>query len=144
MADGLRIERPSSAAIRGSGPTTPSSATAAKGDASGSALFASSSGAKRAQVDAALEYALEQAIGERPKRPLALVAEKLRQWDDAINGTWALKRRAEQVFSQATADGSDTLDVAELVAMRQSPEYKEQMLTLIDTEATAESISLNG
>jgi len=55
----------------------------------------------RQQVDSALEYALERAIAERPAKPLLLVAAKLRMWDEAVNGSWPLRKRSEAVFRRA-------------------------------------------
>jgi hypothetical protein len=68
----------------------------------------------RQQVDSALEYALERAIAERPAKPLLLVAAKLRMWDEAVNGSWPLRKRSEAVFRRADGDGSGQLDLAEL------------------------------
>lgn len=80
---------------------------------------------KRQQVDAALEYALEATLGERPVKPLQLVAAKLREWDAAVNGDWPLRREAEAVFGRADADGSGHLDLTELTAMREDPKFAE-------------------
>jgi hypothetical protein len=55
------------------------------------AWLGSSPEAKRQQLDSAIEYALEQAILERPEKPLQCMAQKLRDWDDAVNGSWPLK-----------------------------------------------------
>ena len=68
----------------------------------------------RQQVDSALEYALERAIAERPTKPMLLVAAKLRLWDEAVNGSWPLRKRSEAVFRRADGDGSGELDLAEL------------------------------
>ena len=80
---------------------------------------------KRQQVDAALEYALEATLAERPVKPLKLVAAKLREWDAAVNGDWPLRREAEAVFARADADASGHLDLAEMTAMRQDPKFAE-------------------
>ena len=73
--------------------------------------------AKRVQLDSAIEYALERALAERPPKPLPHVAQKLRLFDDAVNGLWPLRDRSEAVFRQADSDGSGHLDLSELRAM---------------------------
>ena len=96
------------------------------------AWLRSSPEAKKQQVDAALEYALESTLQVRPAKPLMLVAQKLREWDDAVNGKWPLRSESEAVFARADADGSGQLDLAEMTAMRASAEYGELMLTNLD------------
>ena len=97
---------------------------------------------RRAHVDAALEYALERAIADRPTKPLVHVADKLRKWDEAVLGDWRLKKRAQNIFERADADGSGFLDLAELTAMKNSPEFGEAMLSIIDADSGGQ-IELN-
>ena len=93
------------------------------------AWLRSSPEAKKQQVDAALEYALEATLQVRPAKPLLLVAQKLREFDDAVNGKWPLRTECEAVFARADADGSGMLDLAEMTAMRASAEYGELVRT---------------
>ena len=90
-----------------------------------SSWLRSSPEGKKQQVDSALEFALEAALAVRPTKPLLLVAEKLREWDAAVNGEWELRSAAETAFSRGDASGSGTLDPAALTAMRQSNAYSE-------------------
>lgn len=87
---------------------------------------------KRHQVDAALDYALECTLAERPNQPLLLVAEKLRAWDAAVASAWPLRAEAEAVYAKADGDGSGQLDLSELSSMRQSEEYASLMLASVD------------
>ena len=79
--------------------------------------------AQKQQVDAALEFALEATLQERPKKPLVLVSKKLREFDAAVNGDWELRPECEAVFNRADADGSGMLNLTEIHAMRQSEEF---------------------
>lgn len=89
---------------------------------------------KKQQVDTALEYAVEATLGERPAKPLLMVAAKLREWDAAVNAEWPLRREAEAVFSRADVDSSGSLDMSEISAMRQDPKFAELMLNNLDTD----------
>ena len=97
--------------------------------------------AKRAQVDSALEFALEGVLKDRPNKPLTLLAKKLRQWDDAINGQWPLRAESEKVFTKADKDGSGQLNLAELTALREDPTFSAMVLQDSDTDLSG-SISL--
>ena len=68
------------------------------------AWLRSSPEAKKQQVDAALEYALESTLQVRPAKPLMLVAQKLREWDDAVNGKWPLRSESEAVCGGARCE----------------------------------------
>ena len=92
---------------------------------------------KRQQVDAALEWALEATLAERPIKPLKLVASKLREWDAAVNGDWPLRREAESVFARADVDGSGHLDLTELSAMRQDQRFADLVYTRTHAPAAA-------
>ena len=83
------------------------------------------------QVDAALEYALEHCLKVRPPQPLKLVAKKLREWDEAVNGEWALRAECEAVFSKLPADATDgLLDVTKInAALQSTPKTAELMPT---------------
>lgn len=56
-----------------------------------------------------------------------LVAEKLRDWDDAVNGTWPLKVEAEAVFHRADVDNSGSLELGELSQLKSSMDDTEQV-----------------
>ena len=90
---------------------------------------------KRQQVDAALEFALEGTLQARPKKPLLLVAEKLREWDAAVNGDWELRAECEAVFARADVDGSGALDLSEISTMRQSKEFADLVRALLSFPA---------
>ena len=92
---------------------------------------------KRQQVDAALEWALEATLAERPIKPLKLMASKLREWDAAVNGDWPLRREAESVFARADVDGSGHLDLTELSAMRQDQRFADLVMLYTRTHAPA-------
>ena len=96
----------------------------------------SSPEARRQQLDSAIEYSLEQAILERPEKPFQCMAQKLRNWDDAVNGSWPLKKLSVQVFTSADRDGSGTIDVAELAAQSSSRELADAMLRGIDVDVS--------
>ena len=91
--------------------------------------------ARKRQVDQALEFALEKAIAERPVKPLSLVAAKLRLWDDAVNGSWALRQRSTEVFHKADFDNSGHLDLAELGRLLGSEEFAQAMLKSLDVDS---------
>ena len=93
-------------------------------------IFSSAEG-RRKQVDLAMEYALECAITKRPLKPLPFVAEKLRLWDDAVNGRWPLRDRAEQVFTKALKSGSAVL--SELAALQGSESFLNVGVAPLDT-----------
>ena len=95
-------------------------------------IFSSAEG-RRKQVDLAMEYALECAITKRPLKPLPFVAEKLRLWDDAVNGRWPLRDRAEQVFTKALKSGSAVLSVDELAALQGSESFLNVGVAPLDT-----------
>lgn len=82
------------------------------------AWVTSSPEGRKKQVDDAMEYALERAIAERPQKPMPFVAEKLRVWDNAVNGTWPLRKQAEALFRKGDEDGSGQLDLVEVRAMQ--------------------------
>ena len=50
-----------------------------------------------------MEFALNAVIGARPAKPLALMSEKLLEWDAAVNSSWPLRSEAEAVFLRADA-----------------------------------------
>ena len=89
---------------------------------------------KRQQVNAAMEFAMEATLAERPPKPLPYVAAKLREWDAAVNGNWPLRPEAEAVFARADADQSGELDMSELEQIRQSPKFAEIMLNNLDVD----------
>ena len=96
---------------------------------------------KRQQVDAALEWALEATLAERPIKPLKLMASKLREWDAAVNGDWPLRREAESVFARADVDGSGHLDLTELSAMRQDQRFADLVMLYTRTHAPAAAVA---
>ena len=82
-----------------------------------SAWFSSTPEGKRQQVDAAMEYALEATLAKRPPKPLLLMAQKLREWDAAVYGTWEPRGECEKVFARGDAAGSGTIDLTPVQAM---------------------------
>ena len=82
-----------------------------------------------------MRFFIRSAQEARPKKPLLLVAEKLREWDAAVNGDWELRAECEAVFARADVDGSGALDLSEISTMRQSKEFADLVRALLSFPA---------
>ena len=111
-----------------------SARTSLRQDSVVSAFSTSTPEARKRQVDQALEYALEQAIAQRPVKPLTLLAQRLRLWDDAVNGSWGLRKRCVQVFEEADADGSGVLDFSEMAKLAGSEAFAQTLVRSLDAD----------
>ena len=74
------------------------------------------------QVDAALEFALEELVSVRPPDPLAFVAATLREFEAGAYGGWALRAKAGEVFALLETFAAVDLDGPALAAAREADE----------------------